>query len=108
MLFATMTTLSLSIVSMRLGSFTYSTFVSHRGQSFKLFYKKIKILHKQGLHPAEILKVLKREGLLVSFSSTTRIIWKLRLNGSVANLPRSVRPQMLSIEANSVWGNSAK
>ena len=32
MLFATMATLSVSIVSMRLGSFTYSTFGSHRGQ----------------------------------------------------------------------------
>ena len=40
MLFATMATLSVSIVSMRLGSFTYSTFGSHRGQSFELFYKK--------------------------------------------------------------------
>ena len=39
MLFATMATLSVSIVSMRLGSFTYSTFGSHRGQSFELFYK---------------------------------------------------------------------
>ena len=42
MLFATMATLSVSIVSMRLGSFTYSTFGSHCGQSFKLFYKKKK------------------------------------------------------------------
>ena len=40
MLVATMATLSVSIVSMRLGSFTYSTFGSHRGQSFELFYKK--------------------------------------------------------------------
>ena len=65
MLFATMATLSVSIVSMRLGSFTYSTFGSHRGQSFKLFYKKTKKpLHKQGLHPAEILKALKRDRLL--------------------------------------------
>ena len=47
MLFATMATLSVSIVSMHLGSFTYSTFGSHRGQSFKLFYKKTKKpLHK--------------------------------------------------------------
>ena len=47
MLFATMATLSVSIVSMRLGSFTYSTFGSHRGQSFQLFYKKTKKpLHK--------------------------------------------------------------
>ena len=67
MLFATMATLSVSIVLMHLGSFMYSTFGSHRGQSFKLLYKKIKILHKQGLHPAEILKVLKHKGLLVSF-----------------------------------------
>ena len=93
MLFATMATLSVSIVSMRLGSFTYSTFGSHRGQSFKLFYKKIKILHKQGLHSAKILKALKHKGFLVSFSSSTRIIWKLRLTGFVANLPRSGRPQ---------------
>ena len=40
MLFATMATLSVSIVSMRLRSFTYSTFGSHCGQSFKLFYRK--------------------------------------------------------------------
>ena len=60
---------------------------------------RIEILHKQGLHPAEILKALKHEGLLVSFSSITRIIKKLRLTGSVANLPRSGRPQKLSTEA---------
>ena len=106
MLFATMATLSVSIVSMRLGSFTYSTFGSHRGQSFKLFYKKTKKpLHKQGLHPAEILKALKRDGLL---GFTTRIIWKLRLTSFVVNLPRSGRPQKLSMEANSVCRNCAK
>ena len=106
MLFATMATLSVSIVSMRLGSFTYSTFGSHCGQSFKLFYKKIKKpLHKQGLHPAEIPKALKRDGLL---GFTTRIIWKLRLTSFVVNLPRSGRPQKLSMEANSVCRNCAK
>ena len=48
MLFATMATLSVSIVLMRLGSFTYSTFGSHHGKSFKLFYKKkTKILHNK-------------------------------------------------------------
>ena len=104
MLFATMATLSVSIVSMRLGSFTYSTFGSHRGQSFELFYKN-KILHKQGLHPAEILKALKRDGLL---GFTTRIIWKLRLTDFVTKLPRSGRPQKLSMEANSVCRNCAK
>ena len=90
MLFATMATLSVSIVLMRLGSFTYSTFGSHHGKSFKLFYKKKnQDPPQQGLHPAEILKALKCKGLLVSFSSTTSIFRKLRLTltGSVANLP---------------------
>ena len=106
MLFATMATLSVSIVSMRLGSFTYSTFGSHRGQSFKLFYKKTKKpLHKQGLHPAEIPKALKRDGLL---GFTTHIIWKLRLTRFEVNLPRLGRPQKLSMEANSVCRNCAK
>ena len=106
MLFATMATLSVSIVSMRLGLFTYSTFSGHRGQSFKLFYKKTKKpLHKQGLHPAEIQKALKHDGLL---GFTMHIIWKLRLTSFVVNLPRSGRPQKLSMEANSVCRNCAK
>ena len=106
MLFATMATLSVSIVLMRLGSFTYSTFGSHCGQSFKLFYKKIKKpLHKQGLHPAEIPKVLKRDGLL---GFTMHIIWKLCLTSFMANLPWLGRPQKLSMEANSVCRNCAK
>ena len=70
--------------------------------------KEIKILHKQGLHPAEILKALKREGLLESFSSTTCIIRMLHLTGSMANLPWSGRPQKLSREANTVCENSPK
>ena len=81
-------------------------FFSHHGQSFKLFYKKTKKpLHKQGLHPAEIPKALKRDGLL---GFTTRIIWKLRLTSFVVNLPRSGRPQKLSMEVNSVCRNCAK
>ena len=40
MLFATMATLGISIVSMCLGSLTSSTFGSHYGKSFKLFSKK--------------------------------------------------------------------
>ena len=89
MLFATTATLSVSIVLMRLGSFTYSTYGSHHGKSFKLFYKKNQDPPQQGLHPAEILKALKCKGLMVSFSSTTSIFRKLRLTltGSVANLP---------------------
>ena len=61
---------------------------------------RIELLYKQDLHPAEIFKLLKGEGLLVSFSSVTRIIKKLQLTGSVANLPRSGRPTKLSVEAN--------
>ena len=60
---------------------------------------RIELLHKQGLHPAGILQSLKREGLLTSLSSVTRIIKKLRITGSVANLPRSGRPSKLSVEA---------
>ena len=61
--------------------------------------KRIEILYKQGLHPAEILRALKWEGLWASFSSITRIIKRLRLTGSVANLPWSGRPQKLSMDA---------
>ena len=60
---------------------------------------RIELLHKQGLHPAGIFTSLKSEGLSVSFSSVTRIIKKLHITGSVKNLPRSGRPQKLSIEA---------
>ena len=60
---------------------------------------RIELLHKQGLHPAGIFTSLKSEGSSVSFSSVTRIIKKLRITGSVANLPRSGRPQKLSVEA---------
>ena len=70
--------------------------------------KKNKILHKKGLHPAKILKALKCKGLSESFSSIMRIIRKLCLTGSVANLPQSGRLQKLSAEANSVGRNSAK
>jgi len=41
---------------------------------------------------------LKGEGLVVSLSGITRMIKKLRLTGSVANLPRSGRPRKLSVE----------
>ena len=60
---------------------------------------RIELLYKQDLHPAEIFKLLKKEGQLVSFASVTRIIKKLRLTGSVANLARSGRPTKLSTEA---------
>ena len=53
----------------------------------------------QARSPPEIFKLLKGEGLLVSFASVTRIIKKLRLTGSVANLPRCGRPAKLFVEA---------
>ena len=60
---------------------------------------RIELLHNQGLHPAGILKTLKGKGLVVSLSGITRMIKKLHLTGSVANLPRSGRPRKLSVEA---------
>ena len=50
---------------------------------------RIELLQKQGLHPAEILRLLKTEGLAVSLASVVRIIKKLKTTGSVANLPRT-------------------
>ena len=61
---------------------------------------RIELLYNEGLHPAEMFKLLKGEGLLVSFASVTRIIKKLQLTGSVAYLPPSGRPTELSEEAN--------
>jgi len=60
---------------------------------------RIELLHNQGHHPAGILKTLKGEGLVVSLSGITRIIEKLRLTGSGANLPHSGRPRKLFVEA---------
>ena len=60
---------------------------------------RIELLHKDGLHPAGIFKVLQREGLSVSFPSVARIVKKLQTTGSLANLPRSGRPSKLSTEA---------
>ena len=60
---------------------------------------RIELLQKEGLHPAGIFKVLKREGLSVSFPSVARIVKKLQTIGTLANLPRSGRPSKLSTEA---------
>ena len=60
---------------------------------------RIKLLYNQGLHPAGILKTLKGEGLVVSLSGITRMIKKLHLTSSVANLPHSGRPRKLPVEA---------
>ena len=50
---------------------------------------RIELLQRQGLHPGEILSLLKTEGLAVSLASVVRIIKKLKTTGSVANLPHS-------------------
>ena len=42
---------------------------------------RIESLHGQNLHPAEIFKLLKKEELVVSFATVTRIIKKLKLTG---------------------------
>ena len=60
---------------------------------------RIEVLDKQGLPPVAILRSLKNEGLSASLASVTRIVKKLRITGSVANLPRSGRPKKLSEEA---------
>ena len=60
---------------------------------------RIELLQKEGLHPAGIFKVLKCEGLSVSFPSVVRIVKKLKTTGTLANLPRSGRPSKLSTEA---------
>ena len=57
---------------------------------------RIELLDKQGLPPVGILRSLKNEGLVVSLSSVTRIIKKLRIIGSVTNRLRSGRPAKLS------------
>ena len=59
---------------------------------------RIEVLDKKGLPPVAILRSLKNEGLAVSLASVTRIVKKLRITGSVANLPRSGRPKKLSEE----------
>ena len=71
---------------------------------------RIKLLYKQVLHPAEIFKLLKGEGLLVSFVSETEVIKRLRLASLVANLPCSGRLTKLSVEAKAfidqkMWSN---
>ena len=102
-LFAIMPTLSVSIVSMHLGSFMYSTFGSHHGQSFKLFYKKNQDLPQARPPPSWNTESVETRRV------TRHIIWKLRLTNFVTNFPRLGRPQKdLKMEANSVCRNCAK
>ena len=57
---------------------------------------RIELLHKEGLHPAGIFRVLEHEDLIVSFPSVARIVKKLQVTGTLANFPRSGRPSKLS------------
>ena len=58
---------------------------------------RIELLDNRASIQLEYLKPC--EGLQVSLSGITRLIKKLRLTGSAANLPRLGRPKKLSVEA---------
>ena len=60
---------------------------------------RIESLHGQNLHPAEILKLLKKEELVVSFATVTRIIKKLKLTGTTDKGKSAGRPRKLNNEA---------
>ena len=60
---------------------------------------RIELLHKEGLHPAGIFRVLKKEDLIVNFPSVARLVKRLKSTGTLANLPRTGRPSKLSMEA---------
>ena len=66
---------------------------------------RIKLLHKQALHQAGILRSSKSRGLLVSLASISWswIIKKLQITGFVANLLCSGRPTKLSAHAKSIY-----
>ena len=60
---------------------------------------RIESLHGQNLHPAEIFKLLKKEELVVSFATVTRIIKKLKLSGTIDKGKSIGRPTKLNGEA---------
>ena len=61
---------------------------------------RIELLQKESLHPAGIFKVIKREGLSVSFPCVACIVKKLQTTSTQANLLRSGRLSKLSTEVN--------
>ena len=65
---------------------------------------RIELLQKEGLHPAGIFKVLKCEGLSISFPRVSRIVKKLQTTSTLANLLRSGRLSKLSTEAKAFTG----
>jgi len=79
-------------------SFSLKLSCGYHAKSFQL-HANTNQASLQDLHPAEIFKLLKGEGSLVSFASVTRIIKKLRLTSSMSNLTRFGRPTKLSVEA---------
>ena len=61
--------------------------------------KRILSLHENGFQPLAIFKKLEDEGSLVSYQSVARIVKKIKLTGSVDNLPKSGRPRKLNASA---------
>ena len=61
--------------------------------------KRIQSLHENGLQPLAIFKKLRDEGSSVSYQSVARIVIKIKLTGSVDNLPKSGRPRKLNASA---------
>lgn len=62
-------------------------------------YSRIESLYRQNLQPVQIFTLLKREDLVVSFASVTRIINKLKLTGSTKKGTTTGRPRKLNNEA---------
>ena len=61
--------------------------------------KRIQPLYENGLQPLAIIKKLRDESAFVSYQSVARIIKKIKLAGSVDNLPRSGQPRKLNTSA---------
>jgi len=72
--------------------------VSHHALSFKL-YENSSQAPSQARCPAGIFRSSKNKGLLVSHASVSRIIKKLKITGSMVNLPCLGRPTKLSVDA---------
>ena len=61
--------------------------------------KRIQSLNENGLQPLAMFKKLRDEGSFVSYQSVARIAKKIKLTGSVDNLPKSGRPRKLNASA---------
>ena len=70
---------------LHLQSFPLKLSSGKHAKSFQLHTRTNRTSLQTNLHPAEIFKLLKGEGLLVSFVSETGIIKRLQLAGSIEN-----------------------